>query len=409
MKIQFIAQGFIPNENITSGNVIIEALQSGLYNSFFGFTAFISSGGITNIREQITTFISQGHDVQLFVGVDLHGTSKEALDLLIESGIPTKVVHSPNKIVYHPKIYMFRGIENHLIMIGSSNLTSSGLFQNIETSLCLSFTSDDSQGMEVENSILTYFRSIIDGSSESVQKLDNVLVELLVKTNTVLTEKTARQTSNTANATLPKVTCKDDDKLKDKFKKITITRPPKGYKKNIRGAVISTSNENSSETTIVYTSEEIEGISMWIESGRMTGGSRNILDLSKQGKRDGIVKFGSVEFFGVDKENYSEEKDITLLYAGKKYVGNTIKYAPKNSNWRIQLKGRTEDNNRFTDVLKANGSQNKIFVFERTDDSSAYKFYMMDVEDIEMLKDMSSDWGSGGKGGRGRQYGIIGD
>ena len=409
MNIEFIAQGFLPENSKPSGNVIINALQSGNYNSFLGFTAFVSGGGITNIREQLSDFLSAGNEVQLFVGVDLHGTSKEALDLLIEAGIPTKVVYSPNQIVYHPKIYLFRGSTHHLIIVGSSNLTTSGLFQNIEASLCLSFTNDDPQGMSVERSILDYFANIINGTSDSVQCLNKELIDILVKNNTVLPEVTTRQTSNSVNSTLPQVTYDDSSKLKEKFKKLAVSRPPKGFKKTIRGEVISTPKKGKPDTTVIYTSEKIEGASMWIESGRMTGGSRNILDLSKQGKRDGEVKFGSVEFFGVDKDTYSDEKDITLIYAGKEYVGNTVKYAPNNSNWRIQLKGKTSDKDKFTDVLRANGSQNKIFIFEKTGRVDVYKFYMMDTEDMPMLKDMSSDWVGGGRGGRGRQYGIIND
>lgn len=407
MEVQFIAQGLSLDKNKPSGDIIIEALASGRYNSFVSFVAFISSGGITNIKDQLVTFISSGNNVHLYVGVDLHGTSKEALDILIEAKIPTTVVYSPNSIVYHPKIYLFRGEENHLIIIGSSNLTTSGLFQNIEASICLSFLSSDEQGIAVENSILDFFETIVNNTSESIQPLSKTLLELLVSSNIVLSESTTRQTRNSINEVLPKVTCQDRSQLKRKFKTVTIARPPKGYKRVVRDEIISISKSEEVRSTVVCTSETIEGDSMWIESGQMTGGSRNILDLSKQGKRDGAIKFGSVEFFGINKDEYSTEKDITLLYNGKKYIGNTIKYAPKNSNWRIQLKGITETNDKFTDILRANGAQNKVFIFEKTDDDIIYKFHILDTADVSMLKDISSDWTHGGRSGTGRLYGII--
>ena len=78
---------------------------------------------------------------------------------------------------------------------------------------------------------------------------------------------------------------------------------------------------------------------MWIETGQMTGASRNILDLSKKGKRDNINKFGSVEFFGLEKDAVDKSLDIDIIYNDRIYRENHIFYAHRNSNWRIQLKG----------------------------------------------------------------------
>lgn len=411
MEIEFLGQGFDPAKNKPLGIRLLQAFSNDEFNEFICFSAFVSSSGVNNLKDVLVDFISRGNSVSLYVGVDLHGTSKEALEMLIAENIPTTIVYSPNSIVYHPKIYLFRGVNSHFIVVGSSNLTGSGLFQNIEASLCISFLSTDNQGIELEQAILNFFDSLISANCESAIPLSTTLLDILVKSNLVLTESTNRSAHNKINRLLPKVSCQDSDEVKNRFKKLVITRPPKGYKKVIKEEIITTSPDSESTTvstsTVVYESVLIAGRAMWIESGKMTGGSRNILDLSKQGRQDGVVRQGSVEFFGIDKDDYSIEKDITIEYNGIEYPGNTIKYAHRNSNWRIQLKGVSDSGDKFTDILRAAGSQNRVFVFERTDSEDLYKFHILDADDASALKDISIMWANGGKSGTGRQYGIL--
>ena len=100
----------------------------------------------------------------------------------------------------------------------------------------------------------------------------------------------------------------------------------------------------------------------------MTGGSRNILDLSKKsliskGNISGSIleikgesKFihGAVEFFELDPMAVNVKKDITLNFLGTDYIGNTILYpAGNNANgtWRLQIKGVDKDKNEITKVF----------------------------------------------------------
>lgn len=405
MDIKFISQG-PANESQPAGNVLIEALQSGKYQSFTAFSAFVSKSGVDNIKDSLLSFIEKGGNVAFYVGVDLQATSKEALESLMELSVPTYIVYSPNAVVYHPKVYVFQGNTHYEIIVGSSNLTSSGLFQNIEASICVSFTNEDENGIIFKNSVLKNFDDITLGYTQNVQLLNQSLLDLLVANNVVLSESTARQARNDSNNSLPKVSCSDRDALALRFKKIKVKRPPKGFKKTVREENITTSTNTGGASTIIYNSSIIKSGSMWIESGKMTGGSRNILDLSKKGMRDGVIKFGSIEFFGIDKNEYEIERNIDLVYNNKVYRGNTIKYAPGNSNWRIQLKGITVNNEKITDVFHANGSQGKIFVFEKTDTTNTYNFHILDSDELDRLIDVSSDWANGGSG-RGRKYGLI--
>lgn len=406
MDVSFIAHG-MPQLRTPAGDVILGALQGGLYNSFIGFSAFVSVGGVNNLKDGITSFISNGGSVSLYVGVDLHATSKEALQALIDANIPTQIVYSPNSVVFHPKVYLFRGNTNHMVIVGSSNLTTSGLFQNVESSICVKFNDSDVQGMELENSILHYFEKIIDGTSGSVRDLNEDTLLLLENSNIVLSETSLRTARKKVDDSLPDVPVSTNQRLKGEFEKLTVARPPKGHKRTLRSDVITTHTGEHREASITIESLVVNAFSMWIETGRMTGGSRNILDLSKKGRRDGVNKFGSVEFFGVDKDsNNPIPFDVSLIYAGREYEGNSIKYTEGNSNWRIQLKGETTAGEKLTDVLRESGSQDKVFIFERTNTPTKFVFHILEEDAIDQLKDLSTDWAASGNG-QGRRYGLL--
>ena len=159
---------------------------------------------------------------------------------------------------------------------------------------------------------------------------------------------------------------------------------------------------------------EFNGNSMWVETKKLTGGSRNILDLSKIGVRtiggEKVKAAGSVEFFGVPKENYAFEKDIELEYDGKVYIGNTIKYAPRNSNWRLQMKGVADDGSKMTYLTSPRlgipgGMTEKILVFEKTSIPDRYKLHIYEEGLLQQFKEMSKDWACMGRNGR--YYGHL--
>src|SRR5699024_4920163 len=90
---------------------------------------------------------------------------------------------------------------------------------------------------------------------------------------------------------------------------------------------------NMPTTTPAFTNEQY-----WFEMRKSTGGSRNMLELSKLGQTvKGLVAgtpyeytdpnrmYGGVKFFEIDPEDTSREKNITINYLGKDYFPSTIK------------------------------------------------------------------------------------
>lgn len=409
MELKFLGQGFDPNSNITSGDFIISSLESKQYNSFSAFVAFVSTGGLKNIIDQLVKFKKSGGIVRWYLGVDLNATSKEALEQLLEHDIDSYVVYSPNNIIYHPKIYVFEGNELTRAIIGSSNLTQSGLFQNIEASVCIDFENEDENGCNFIADIYEHFNSIISLEHQSCQRLTPDILTLLIENKVVLPEAINRVKSNRINQEFGKRTLTKNNELLEAFGKIKPKRPPKGFKKVVRKEELIV--EPDENVNLVYEATSLVKGSMWIETRKMTGGSRNILDLSKSGKRDGVARFGSVSFFGIDPADTTVIKHIDIHLGDKIYIGNPIFYAEDNSNWRIQLKGETVDDDKLTTISKPHlgqkgGFVDKILLFTQIDVTN-FKLEILASEDMESLIENSSDWAKGGRGGSSRAYGVI--
>ena len=172
---------------------------------------------------------------------------------------------------------------------------------------------------------------------------------------------------------------------------------------------------NAPTTTPAFTNEQF-----WFEMRKSTGGSRNILDLSKLGQ---IVKgsvvgtpyeysdpnkmYGGVKFFEIHPEETSCEKNITINYLGKDYFPSTIKFAPDNGSWRIQLKGKPDDD---TDELSKYGNRGdfvfKILVFEKIT-SDYYVLSLLDDSELDTIKSLSRVWGRNGSGATSKAYGML--
>lgn len=89
----------------------------------------------------------------------------------------------------------------------------------------------------------------------------------------------------------------------------------------------------------------------WIETGALTGGSSNQLDLSMVTKHGAIS--GSISLFGVNGGATEAVTPVTIRYQGVDYANNQIKFPAtatghSNGTWRLQLNGTGPNGKRLT-------------------------------------------------------------
>lgn len=191
MKATFLGHGLVNGNKFNVGKQIAVSLTDNKYDIFNGFVAFAALSGVLTILKSLKSAAVNYSQVRFFIGVDNMGTSKEALELLLNENIETYIYHDKKEyITYHPKIYIFEGQKFTRIIIGSSNLTNSGIKTNIEASVQIDFrTKTDKQGKKLLSEIKSDFTDLLNLSSNKISRLTTELIEKLVNENLIYSQK----------------------------------------------------------------------------------------------------------------------------------------------------------------------------------------------------------------------------
>ena len=170
----------------------------------------------------------------------------------------------------------------------------------------------------------------------------------------------------------------------------------------------------------------VDDQTIWFETRRLTGGSRNILDLSMKSLvergdptgtpfdlGDPTFMRGGVEFFGLDPTATDQTKDITLNFEGVDYLGNTILFptgANANGTWRLQIKGTSSSNVKITEALREKGEEHylveKIITFTKVH-GDHYFMSVFPESEIENFKAASRILARNGSTRSAKQLGLL--
>lgn len=188
MITEFIGQGLTEFVEDATGDYICSSLKDEVFTEITFFVAFLRSKGLKELKPFIEKAIKENRKVTAFVGRDDKITSKEALEMLIDLDVDAYIYHS-KKYIFHPKIYLFEGQLRNRIIVGSSNLTKTGLFFNVESSLLIDFTSEDKSGIKVLNQLKNYYSPLLDFESDDLDKVTPEHIKYLVDNSLVSIER----------------------------------------------------------------------------------------------------------------------------------------------------------------------------------------------------------------------------
>lgn len=188
MKIKLLGQGFKPSSSQSVGHELINFLADKGFHTFTGISAFASPAGVNGLSKYLSIAKKHLKVITIVAGVDQKGTSKEALEALLDLKVETYVFYQPSITIFHPKIYLFEGDTKSELILGSSNLTSQGLFTNVEASLLVSIDNANKGDQEIIKQLKDYFSGIFDRTDPNTKKLTKQLIEDLVKLRVVPTE-----------------------------------------------------------------------------------------------------------------------------------------------------------------------------------------------------------------------------
>jgi HKD family nuclease len=190
MRVELLGHG-LNNKLHTVEFYLKESLKDDNFNSFIGFSAYTTKAGFNLIESELKEATIKYKNIVFYLGMAEKGTSKQALEFLLEQNIETYTFCSYSSYIFHPKIFFFEGNTEKRMIIGSSNLTKSGLNinGNIEASILIDYSKSDSSGMKLQKQYFEYFEEILNGSNSLVKKLTDDLLEKYCQEGIVVDEE----------------------------------------------------------------------------------------------------------------------------------------------------------------------------------------------------------------------------
>jgi len=289
MTITLLGQGFENESENSVGKHLIKMLAEKDYNTFIGISAFSTQAAIKGLSTHISKAKKHLKTIQIITGVDQKVTSKEALEELLKLEIDAFVFYHPSKTIFHPKIYLFEGEAKSTLIIGSSNLTSQGLFKNIETSILVNIDNSIEEDRKIVFELKEYFKGIFDFSDPNLQKLSQEIISDLVNAKVVPTEAERKALQAKFDKTEKEEV---DESFSKKFPKRSIPGIPREFKgkstpkEKSESEPIEPSIIKSNQTQLLWTSGPLTERDLNIPKGKNTNptGSMNF----KKGKTLGI-------------------------------------------------------------------------------------------------------------------------
>ena len=393
------------------GDILIEKMSEN-YSRLMIFSAFAKNSGVLRLKPAIEQFKQNGGYVEAFIGVDAHGTSYEALLNLFELCDDLYVIHSESStMTFHSKVYMLTNNEDCVwISVGSNNLTGGGLWSNFESAVYFDATADDDSTVSI-NSLVEQYKDDEYPCSKHIESEEDL--QALLNSDYIRREIRIHIENRTTRRNY-----RQNQELQVMFGTQAGVRIPQ-MPHNTIPTIIQNTQRNEQVRAIQNITETDVTERMWFETRALTGGSRNILDLSKLGvpvQGSGVgtryetdknnIVLGSIAFFDIQPDNTAVKKNITINYEGVDYHSCTIKFAPNNGSWRLQLKGVSAADEKIHLIEGRDWLRYKVIILEkiRTD---YYVMSVLDNDQIDILKSQSIFAATNGSTANSKQYGLL--
>jgi HKD family nuclease len=160
------------------------------FNDFRLIVAYAKAGPLHRLKAKLEKWKSDGNTTKAIFGIDQQGTSKEALELAL-SLCDEVYITQERGITFHPKIYIFSGVDKIRAFIGSNNLTVGGTETNFEAAVIVNATlpSDDALKAELDD----LWDQLLPAQCVATRSLDQLLLDQLVAAGDVLDEAALRK------------------------------------------------------------------------------------------------------------------------------------------------------------------------------------------------------------------------
>lgn len=199
MEVRYVVQ---PTEQI--GVVVSRLLEEDpTPTKVVMVSAFATKQTMVRYRIPIEKACLDGAEVKVVLGIDLQGTTIEALlEVLGWSSAESCVVKNAKPgHTFHPKIYWVERNDRLDLLVGSSNATEGGFFTNYEVTVHLKYRLPaDTEMVEEARQQLTRF---LDPQGNTCQVLTTELIKVLTDRKEIITESQRRSRRSETRRSAP--------------------------------------------------------------------------------------------------------------------------------------------------------------------------------------------------------------
>lgn len=221
--IQFLNPSDQPQGNLRLLSELRTNLGAGDLERLSIVVAFAQQGPLLRIEKEIEDWRGSGKIIEAVIGLDVKGTSIQALEFALQHFSSTHVVLSRGgfRTTFHPKVYLFAGPERLVAYVGSNNLTPGGTETNSESYVRIEI--DPEEDEEITESL----RHLWDDAKSMGIKLTEKLKNSLGSDGVLLDESKPRRGAAPGAA-------KATSGVRSKFPRIQVAPPspiPRGSMK----------------------------------------------------------------------------------------------------------------------------------------------------------------------------------
>ncbi len=180
MRTTILSQPFASDGSPqTLGRTLASKLESGAYVSLKFGVAFATSSGTSRLYGPIREFISAGGRVAAYIGISNEITSFQAIEHLLSAGVEVWGFETGGNILFHPKVYFFSNETRAWLAVGSSNLTSHGLYRNFEVNSLTELDLGTTRDKEAATAADSWFSGLRTQDPHCFQMADSTLPILI--------------------------------------------------------------------------------------------------------------------------------------------------------------------------------------------------------------------------------------
>lgn len=186
---------------------------------------------------------------------------------------------------------------------------------------------------------------------------------------------------------------------------------------NATEGAVSDANDPLAPVRAAAENSNVSGV-FWLEARVLDGGSHNQLNLpdadEPSGRRGIVDSFFPMSSGGTVTSQRSPRgvhDKVEILFDGKRYQDNVVRYNEGGPNFKIYYQGRTEHDERFSSVASTQRLDHKVHVWIRLQ-SNTFELLLLERSEfvISALTAVSvgpTGWHERTAGTKGRSYGVI--